>query len=211
MRTDALIEALAADGGPVQPHAPRFWALAGAGLVASAALMVATLGLRPGLGAALADPVVVAKSVLPALLAVLAAAVAFRLSRPTGRGGAAAKAMLAVPLVAALLAAATLATSPPAAWPKLLIGETMVWCITSIPVLSIPVLGALLLALRHGAPVDPRRAGMAAGLSAGAAAALVYSLHCLEDSPLFFAVWYGSGIAIAALAGGAAGARVLRW
>ncbi len=42
-------------------------------------------------------------------------------------------------------------------------------------------------------------------------AAAVYSLHCPEDSPLFFLLWYGLGIVIAGAAGARLGSRVLRW
>ena len=61
----------------------------------------------------------------------------------------------------------------------------------------------------------PRRgehpAGAAAarspGCSRGGAAAAVYALHCTEDSPLFYAVWYGLAILAATGVGALLGAR----
>jgi hypothetical protein len=50
-----------------------------------------------------------------------------------------------------------------------------------------------------------------AGLLAGAAAVLVYSMHCTEDDPAFFGIWYTVGVMVAMLIGGVIGSRVLRW
>jgi hypothetical protein len=70
---------------------------------------------------------------------------------------------------------------------------------------------ALLVALRAGAPQSPAMAGAVAGLLAGSLAALLYAIHCFDDSPLFVARWYLPAIAVVVLAGAAAGARALRW
>ncbi|MGB9109966.1 MAG: NrsF family protein, partial [Telluria sp.] len=56
-----------------------------------------------------------------------------------------------------------------------------------------------------------RMAGAAAGLAAGATAALVYCLHCPEMSPAFVGVWYVLGIAVMALVGALVGPKVLAW
>lgn len=213
MRTDELIAVLAADRA-ADRAAPGgravVAAVLAAGAAASFALMVLGLGLRADLAQA-ARPIVAAKTVLPALLAAGAAAVALRLGRPTGRAGRPGRALLAVPAATLALMAATLATEPRDAWAALTFGTTWVYCVALIPALALPPLAAFLWVLRRGAPMAPRLAGMAAGLAAGACAAAVYSLHCFEDSPLFFGTWYTAGIALSALAGRAAGARLLRW
>ena len=72
-------------------------------------------------------------------------------------------------------------------------------------------LAVALAVLRDGASAAPRRSGAMAGLAAGGFAAAVYALHCPEDAPQFFLVWYSLGIAILVAAGAAAGARLLRW
>jgi hypothetical protein len=54
-------------------------------------------------------------------------------------------------------------------------------------------------------------AGAAAGLLAGGLGAVLYAIHCPDDSPLFVALWYVPAVALVVLAGAAAGSRVLRW
>ncbi|MFN6976741.1 MAG: NrsF family protein [Gemmobacter sp.] len=211
MKTDDLIAALSADTVPAVPPVRVFWQLVLPAVALSVGLMLLTLGLRPDLTAALRDPVVLVKSILPAVLAFGGLYVALRLARPTGRPALAARLLWLVPAVAAALVTLTLATQPPALWGALLMGKTMRYCITLIPALSVPMLAATFWALRRGAPIDPPRAGLAAGLGAGALSAAIYSLHCPEDSPLFFAAWYGTGILTVSLIGGLLGSRLLRW
>ncbi len=40
---------------------------------------------------------------------------------------------------------------------------------------------------------------------------MVYSIHCTEDSPLFYAVWYMLAILGASALGALLGSRLLRW
>jgi hypothetical protein len=54
-------------------------------------------------------------------------------------------------------------------------------------------------------------AGAVAGLLAGSLAATLYATHCVDDSPLFVALWYPPPIALATLVGAVAGHRMLRW
>jgi hypothetical protein len=84
-------------------------------------------------------------------------------------------------------------------------------CLASITLLSVAPLVALLVALRAGAPRSPAMAGAAAGLLAGGLGAVLYAIHCPDDSPLFVALWYVPAVALVVLAGAAAGSRVLRW
>ena len=211
MKTDDLIAVLATDPLPPAPLARVFWPVAALAAAGCFVLMAVTLELRPALLQALAVPTIAVKSILPLTLSLGAAALALRLDRPDWQAGRLARALLVVPSAAAVLAGTTLATNPPETWGRLATGETMVWCLVSIPTLALPVLAALLAVLRRGAPAAPARAGLAAGLAAGAVAATVYSLHCPEDSPLFFGAWYTTGILVMAALGAWAGARVLRW
>ncbi len=210
MRTDDLIAALAADATPEPALAARAW-LVPAAVALTAALMVVTLGLRAGLGAALADPLIAAKTVLPALVALGAGWVALRLARPGARAGWPARAHWLVQGVAVGLVAAPLAGNPAADWPALLLGDTLVACLVTVPVLSALPFAAGLAVLRRGATTRPALAGAALGLASGGMAAALYSLHCTEDNPLFYVTWYGTGIAIVGLAGWLAGPRLLRW
>ena len=74
-----------------------------------------------------------------------------------------------------------------------------------------PLLAGTLWALRRGASTRPALAGAVAGLLSGGAAAAIYAVHCTEDSPLFYAVWYSLAILAVTGLGAALGSRVLRW
>jgi hypothetical protein len=84
-------------------------------------------------------------------------------------------------------------------------------CMKYIPILSIAPLAAILFALRNGAPARPWAAGAAAGLLSAAIGATYYASFCVDDSPLFIAIWYVAGMAIVTVAGALIGARVLKW
>ena len=55
------------------------------------------------------------------------------------------------------------------------------------------------------------RLGALAGVAAAGGATAIYSLFCTEDSPLFYVVWYGTGIGIVTALGALIGGRALRW
>jgi hypothetical protein len=210
MKTDDLIAALAADPVPgPNPAARAGRALPGA-LVLAVILVGLVLGYRDDLVAALGDPLSTGRYLLALALALLAGRLAFAMSRPEApRGG---MWMLAlVPLAASVLWIGTLAVTPAGAVGMAITGKTMVSCLISIPSLSILTTGALIWALRQGAPVRPGLAGLLAGLAGGGLAAAAYALHCTEDSPLFYVTWYSTGILIAGALGALAGRRFLRW
>jgi len=213
MKTEDLIHLLAAEPAP-PPAAPlerRMTAGLCAGLAATLSLFLLAFGTRAGLGAALAQPLVLAKTVLPLALAAVAALLAFRAALPARPAGRAGRAVWAIPAVAAALFGLALVAAAPGERLTLFLGHSIPVCIPAIAILSLPIAAGLLAALRHGAPERPARAGALAGLTAGALAAAVYSTFCTEDSPLFYAVWYSTGILAAAALGALAGARILRW
>jgi len=90
-------------------------------------------------------------------------------------------------------------------------GMNGMMCLADIIFLSIFPLGAILYALRQGAPMSPAVTGAAAGLLAGALGAALYAMHCMDDSPLFVASWYTLAIGLMALVGLLVGQYVLRW
>ena len=71
-----------------------------------------------------------------------------------------------------------------------MMGSSNGQCLFFIGVMALPLLAGTLWALRRGASTRPGLSGALAGLLSGGAAAVVYSMHCTEDSPLFYAVWY---------------------
>lgn len=209
--TENLIARLAAE-----PAAPAWrpgrslalaLALGGAGTLA---MFLIGWGPRPGFPAALADPVMLAKTLLPLALALLAVPAALRSAQPGVEPGAMRRLPWAVPIVAMAMVGAALV------WPDgdrlaQFLGYSIHVCLPSIPALSLPLLAGALVVLRRGAPVRPGRSGALAGLVAGGFGAAVYSTFCTEDSPLFYVPWYGTGILLAAGIGALAGRRWLRW
>jgi hypothetical protein len=92
-----------------------------------------------------------------------------------------------------------------------LIGNNSKLCLIAIPLMSLPLLAAALIGLRHGAPTRPAASGAIAGLAAAGLAATLYASHCTDDSPLFVATWYSIATAAVAASGALAGSRVLRF
>ena len=192
MRTEDLIAAMAADttarqqvGAQVMRWFLPALALAGLGVLA-------ILGFRADLAAAMAAPVTAMKWLMPLAVALAAGFAALRRSRPAQASGW---------LV----------------WPVAIVGlVALVWlgarfCLIAVPVIAMLPLAALIAALRAGASTAPMRSGALAGLAAGSGAAALYALHCVEDNPLFFLCWYTLGILVVTAAGALAGRIWLRW
>jgi hypothetical protein len=118
--------------------------------------------------------------------------------------------MLPVVLLAGGIAA-DLSTPQRLGWGARLVGSNSRVCLVAIPALSLPLLAAALVALRHGAPTRPALAGAVAGLLSAGLAATLYAAHCPDDSPLFVATWYTLAAALVAAFGALAGVRLLRF
>ena len=213
MKTDDLIEMLAAGNGATAAGAPgrRLAAALGWGALGTLLLMAVVLGVRQDLGRMALEPMFWAKLAYTGALAGAALIVVLRLSRPGARAGRAAAA-LALPLAAMwLLAALALGGAGPSERDALVFGTTWGVCAFNIALISLPLFAALLWAMKGLAPTRLALAGAAAGLLSGAAAALVYSLHCPELGAPFLGIWYPLGMLIPATAGAIIGPRLLRW
>ena len=213
MRTGQLIRALAADsGGMRMPAEQQLAAAVAIGFAISAALFLLVLGPRPDAAiAAASDPRFVLKFLVTLALAGAAAGLALRLIRPGASAVGWALALVVAPTLLALGIAYELVTMSPATWMPRLVGRNSMVCLVSIPLLSAPVLAALMIAMGRGAPLRPALAGAAAGLAAGGLGAALYAAHCVDDSPLFVMTWYGIAIALVTAVAALAGARWLRW
>jgi hypothetical protein len=143
--------------------------------------------------------------------AVPAAVLCSRMGRPGADLGFWRLAIVAAPVLLALGVIAELLVVPRQDWAGLWIGTNINNCLTIIPLLSIAPLVGLILALRQGAPTQPVRVGMVAGLAAASIAAFLYASNCPDDSPLFVASWYPLAMATVVLTGGLCGARLLKW
>lgn len=211
MKTDAFITALAADTQIERPlkGVLTVW------LVLSIAIAVVViwvvLGFRDDLMQSFAKPVSLMRFALTASLGLIGVRLALLLARPEGRELARLWPLAAVAAVAlGMLLWAYLAT-PAYGRQMALVGKTMVTCLVTIPLLSVLPVTAILFALRKGATTAPLLAGFVAGLSGSGFAAMVYAMHCTEDSPLFYVTWYGLAITGVTLVTTLVGARVLRW
>jgi len=84
-------------------------------------------------------------------------------------------------------------------------------CLFSMVMLSLPMLIALTVLMRRGAPAHRRESALAAGLGAAAWGAFVFFFRCGHDDPLYIVFWYGLGCGLTALAGRALLPLVTRW
>lgn len=213
MRTDDLIDMLA-HGSDLRVRSRPLGGLmvpGAIGLAACVLLMQLMLGARPDIGhAALLSAFWIKVGFALALSAAGVLAVR-RLSAPGASIDVLAP-LLGLPLLVLWgMAAWVLWEAPPQARAALVWGQTWRVCTVLIVVLALPVFIAVLVAMRRRAPTRLRLAGAAAGLAAGATAALVYCLHCPEMSPAFVGIWYVLGIAVMALVGALVGPKVLAW
>jgi hypothetical protein len=212
METDQLIRTLAADNA--HRARPVGFVLALALLAAapvSVAMYIAGLGVRPDLMTAMHNPFFDLKFLVTLALAVPAIAISLHLSRPEAslHGW---KWLLLIP-VGFLLAGIASEMMLPQRLPMMtrLVGNNSRLCMTAIPLMSLPLLVAALISLRHGAPTRPAVAGAIAGLLSAGLAATLYASHCTDDSPLFVATWYTIATALVTAIGALAGSRVLRF
>jgi hypothetical protein len=212
METDQLIRTLAADNA--HRVRPVGFVLALALLAAapvSVAMLFAGLGVRPDLMTAMRNPLFDLKFAVTLALAIPAIAISLHLSRPEAslRGW---KWLLLIP-VGLLLAGIASEMMMPQRLPMMtrLVGNNSRLCMTAIPLMSLPLLVAALIGLRHGAPTRPAVAGAIAGLLSAGLAATLYASHCTDDSPLFVATWYTIATALVTAIGALAGSRVLRF
>jgi hypothetical protein len=211
MKTEQLIDMLARNAGPAPAAlvARRLLPAAGLGLLASAGIAIGLFGVIPA--ALFSTPTPWTKLAYGGALALAAAALTARLSRPAAPSGQARWASVAVVLAMALVGLATLVAAPPGARLQTLLGASWISCPWAVLAVSLPALAAALWAVRGLAPTRPRQAGFAAGVLAGAIGACGYALSCPESSPAFVAAWYTLGIGLTGALGAALGPRVLRW
>lgn len=212
MDTDQLIRTLAADNAHrARPVGAMMTLALLAAAPVSLALFVAILGVRPDIMTAMHNPFFDLKFVVTLALALSAVAIGLHLSRPEAspRGWIL---LLFVP-VAILVAGMGSEMMLPQRLPMMtrLVGTNSKVCLTAIPVISLPLLAAALVGLRHGAPTRPMLTGAVAGLLSAGFAATLYAAHCTDDSPLFVATWYTLAAVVVAGIGALAGSRVLRF
>ena len=210
MRTDDLIAALSADTLPAPRVETRLTRAVPIALGLSGLAFLVFWGMRGDLAQALGSMAVL-KTLVPALLALCAAALALRLAHPAMPALGPGAAVGLVALGCGALFAVDLGQNGIAGLRQALATPSLYVCLGSIPLLALPLMAGCLWALSAGASLRPGWTGAVAGLLSGGAAATIYSLYCDKDMVLFAVPAYGTAIAVVTVIGAVVGARVLRW
>jgi hypothetical protein len=212
VKTSEFIAALTADPIPEPIRLGRRVALAlVVGFVGSVALYWLMLGPRPDLAAASETMRFWMKFVDSAAFALPTLLLTLRLARPDAKPRALALWLLAPFILLAAGVIIELLIVPQSEWMSRLMGPTALHCTITIPMLAAPILAALIVALRAGAPLHPTLTGALAGAAAAGVGALVYASSCPGDSPLFVATWYPLATLICMGVGALASRRFLAW
>jgi hypothetical protein len=208
-----IIDRLSQDLRPVPKFvvARRLLVGTAAGVVVSAALTAAILGLRPDMSQAVGKTMFWVKLAYALALAVLALWACERLARPAGAPRRRLSWLPAPVLALAAAAVWQLAHAPANARMPMLMGHSASVCPWLILAFSLPPLVGLVWAVRGLAPTRLGLTGLMVGLAAGGAGAAAYALHCDEMAAPFLVVWYTLGIAAAGFVGWSLGPRILRW
>lgn len=213
MRTEDLIDSLAADTRRVAPHAAERRIVAGLllGGGATLALVVMMLGLRADLPGAMMTEPFLAKWAYTLSLSIIAVLAVLDAARPETTRLRRLWLVAAPVLLLAIAATTELVNAPASHWPAMIRGISWQECSMRVGLLALPIFGGLIWAFRRLAPTRLASAGAAAGLAAGGFGATLYGLHCPEVSMVFVLTWYSLGIATSAAIGALIGPRLLRW
>nr|WP_298684108.1 DUF1109 domain-containing protein [uncultured Dongia sp.] len=212
MKTDDLIGSLVADQDRPPTSSRRTFAFAlPLALLVAYGVFRTFLEMRPDFGDALMTWRYDFKILVAASVAAFGTLLLFHMARPQTAPRTALKWILLalVPLGLGLLL--EMVMLPMDQWPASAMGFNPVYCLTMVPLMAVGPLGAALLALRHGAPQSPTVAGAIAGFAAGGIGALLYAVHCDNDSPFYVAIWYLGAIGIVTAVGAVLGRLCLRW
>lgn len=211
MNTDQLISLLAHEAGPAQGPAPQQVGGRLAIALALGGVMVLYMGLNPKLSDFASTTVFALKMIWLLAVVVFSGALVYRMVHPGRQMGSAPWGIGLALLAMGGQGMNQLFQAPLEQRSALWMGSSWQVCAFNIAAIALPVLAALLWTLRDMAPTRPALTGAASGLLAGALAAMLYSLHCTENSFAFYSVWYSGGMGLSAVVGAALGARYLRW
>jgi hypothetical protein len=213
VNTEELVSLLATGIEPVDPRriATRYLGALVAGTLAALLLVAAVLRFNPALLREFSLPMFWVREIFCSTLSLLGLVATARLARPGTPLGLVPAGLTLAMLGLWALSAVVLVNAPASDRVALLLGHTALVCPPLIALVAIPLFIAFIWALRGLAPTRLRFAGAAAGVTAGATGALVYSLHCSELAAPFIAIWYPLGILIPSALGACLGPRLLRW
>lgn len=213
MKTDELIEALAAGLEPVRPGELRRDFVLTATLAAGAAILGAALllGVRHSIIEALGQISFWLRTGYTLGLALAGGWLLTRIGRPGGYGRTPLLVLVGLLAAVGLFAAIEQLTLPHDMGAMALHGHSPSACMTNILMLTLLSAPLIFWRARRFAPTRPAMAGAAAGLLAGALAATAYGLCCSEQTASFVAAWYSLAILMTTAAGALIGRYLLRW
>lgn len=198
MSNDALILNLAADLTPVKRRSmvrDGAWLLS---LAAVEALLILMAGaMRPDMGRMIFSPYMIWKIGSLALLAGISCTVAIRSFAPpalTRRGLMIVSGFAGLVTIGGLFLASSVDRSR-SLLDRLSPGQGLL-CAVSIIVLSLPMMAMLAVLMRRAAPVHPGQSALAAGVSASTSGALIFTICCPMNDPLYIVVWYSAGVTV---------------
>lgn len=210
--SDALIAELVGDLEPVKPL--RFGAGMAATLAAatlSSAVVIALFGLRPDWLEGRVNPMHLLATGLYLGLALAATVTVVVMSRPQVgsdySGWRWAAAMTGLLPVAGLIVGISRGHDMLAAETMRHGGE----CLVLGGGTSLLVFAMLVLWLRRGAPTAPDRAGLVAGVAAGAFGIFAFSLHCPDNDIVHIGIWHSTVVLAMAGLGRITVPRLIRW
>lgn len=197
--TDSLILDLSADLAPVKrrsvPHEAVLLVAVGA---AELVLLLGAGAMRQDMERVILSPFMIWKIGSLMLLAGVTCAIAMRSFSPPASSRR--SLLLAFGLAALAIVAGIFVTAADGGRPLLdrLSPVHGVLCATSIVVLATPLVVALAALMRRAAPVRPKQSALACGLAAATSGALVFTVCCPMNDPLYIAVWYSVAVTIVA-------------
>ena len=205
-RTEGVLVGLVADLRPVRRLRAPGWRAAGwlAAAVAAIGAAVAWEGPRPDIGARMELPHEVGQWLASVATGALAAVAAFMVALPDRSPR---WALLPVPALAVWVSMLGWRCSEELArmGPQAMAPGDGSGCLGFIAGLGLPLLGSMLLVLRHAAPIRPVPVAVLGGLAAAALCSAGESL--LHDLDVAFAVllWHGVAVLLVTAIGGAVG------
>ena len=198
MSNDALILDLAAGLAPVKRRSALrdgLWLLA---LAAIEAILLLSVGAtRPDMGQVILSSFMAWKIGSLALLAGLSCTVAMRSFAPPALPRRGLRILLGIAGLA-MIGGLFLASSVNRGRSLLdrLAPVHGLLCAVSIIVLSLPMMAMLAVLMRRAAPVHPGQSAVASGFAASTCGALVFTICCPMNDPLYIVVWYSAGVAV---------------
>jgi len=180
-------------------------------VVGAALLITSTLGIRPDIATAITTPHLIFKMGFLATLLACAVALTRQAAKPAGRAPVAIAIYYSLWAVLAIAAVADFIVNPADAVASGILSRTGAFCVGFVFLYGLVAMGAMTCLVRQYAPTDLPAAGRLIGLTAAAAGALGYAIHCPMDNAAYILFAYGTPMLALTLLGRWVLPRFLAW